>query len=144
MLKNLVTICPIFDQIFPVLNEQFTSLEYSVLFSHYTFCFVSFNTEWFVPDQIFQLPKHHTCFPSIFSPEFYFVYLFSAALHKLSSELCEVRCSIKLLLMSQHPCPKLATCSIHYDSSGDSRGVGNIPLPPATFYRIFETVFKIP
>jgi len=34
MLKNSVTICQIFERIFPVLNKQFTSLKYSV-FCHF-------------------------------------------------------------------------------------------------------------
>jgi hypothetical protein len=38
--SNLVTICLIFERIFPVLNEEFTSLKSSV-FGHYSFCFVS-------------------------------------------------------------------------------------------------------
>ncbi len=54
MLKNSVTICPIFERIFPVLNKQFTSLKY-LEFGHYSFCFVLFNTEQFTPDQILQL-----------------------------------------------------------------------------------------
>jgi hypothetical protein len=46
MLKNLnsVIICPIIEQIFPVLNEYFTSLKSSV-FGHYLYRFFSFNTE---------------------------------------------------------------------------------------------------
>ncbi len=56
MLKNSVTICPIFERIFPVLNKQFASLKY-LEFGHYSFHFVSFNTEQFMLDQILQLPS---------------------------------------------------------------------------------------
>jgi hypothetical protein len=47
MLKNLVkfvTICPIFERIFLVLNKQFISLK-SLVFSLYSFCFISFDTK---------------------------------------------------------------------------------------------------
>ncbi len=61
MLKNLVKFSIYLsnlNRIFPVLNEQFTSLKY-LLFGHYSSHLISFYTEQFVPDQISQLPKPH-------------------------------------------------------------------------------------
>jgi hypothetical protein len=42
--QKSVTICPIFEQIYPVLNEYFTSLK-SLVFVHYSFQLLLFNTE---------------------------------------------------------------------------------------------------
>ncbi len=58
MLKNSsksVIICPIFEQIFLVLNEQFTRLK-NLVFSHYSYQIDSKQTKQFVPDQILQIP----------------------------------------------------------------------------------------
>ncbi len=46
--QKSVTISPIFEQIFPVLNKLFTCLK-SLVFGHYLFCFISISTEYFIP-----------------------------------------------------------------------------------------------
>ncbi len=53
---NLVTICPIFEQIFLVVNKQFTSLK-SLVFNHHSYHFVLFNTKQLIPIRIPPLPN---------------------------------------------------------------------------------------
>ncbi len=56
MLKNSVTICPVIERIFLVLNEQFANPKSSV-FGHYSYRFISFNTEQLVLRRILPLPR---------------------------------------------------------------------------------------